>query len=224
MGLFTGTSSTTRRSASSAPLKRRSLGRSRDMLSNTNQAIASEPSPNAPSTSSAPRIHLDLPRKPNSSSSSDNLTFSHSASQPSLDDEQESEELDLADLQSDNAFLYDRQVPLDSALGISPVHPPEPSLLDRIDAYIAEHYLDCYGLTHHNEIVRHHNRLVPFFPKAPRFLSIHSLKRKQLERDFSDVLDTTETCARKQLCLGRCLLGFACPTTDLANTGDTTVS
>ncbi|SPO24752.1 uncharacterized protein UTRI_01724_B [Ustilago trichophora] len=199
MGLFTGTSSTSRRPASSVPLKRRSLGRSRDIASssaassNTGTSTASEPSPNGPSSSSTARVQSELPRTPSSSSSSDNPTSSHSASRP-CPDEDEPEELDLADLQSDNAFLYDRQAPLDSALGLSPVHPPELSLLERIDAYITEHYLECFGVTHQNELVRHHNRLVPFHSKAPRFLSIHSLKRKDLERDFTHVLDTSETC------------------------------
>ena len=112
----------------------------------------------------------------------------------------EEPDLDLADLQSDNALLYHRLVPLDSALGI---HAGAASLLELIDTHVAEHYLESFGIAHQDELVRHHNRLIPFVAKAPRFLSIHSLKRRDLDRDYTNVPDTSVTCVRKHLCLGR---------------------
>ena len=237
MGLFTGTPSASPRSTSSAPLKRRSLGRNKEKIiaaaaekakTTTNPVVSSGASAaalsNPLSNGAIERIHSEPAQA--ASSSSDTSGTAHIASSsksqpiatkavpqaaPSSDTEPD---LELDDLQSDNAFLYDRQVSLDSALGLAPLAPPAPSLLERIDAYIQEHYLDCFGITHHNELVHHHNRLIPFVAKAPRFLSIHSLKRKELERDYTDVPDTSETCPRKESCLGRCLLGFECPPQD----------
>lgn len=191
MGLFTGTASTPRRRTSSTPLKRRSLGGSKRIVSNSTQTlnavpiVTTEPSPNGGATATPPSLKQQDSVRIDAASDED-------------------PELDLADLQSDNVLLYDRRIPLDEALGLSSLHPAEPSFLERILEYVSAHYLDCFGITHQDEIIRHHNRLVPFFAKAPRFLSIHSLKKKELDRDFTDVPDTNETCARKELCQGRC--------------------
>lgn len=234
MGLFTDTPSTALRPASSARLKRRSLGRSRQSLTSTvalpqssQVAAASELNTDAAqsgSTISAESIHVDraqinshnlnTPPRPAATSSLGPTKSPASQKKEYLDEESE---LYLADLESDNIFLYLRQGSPDSALGTTALQSPEPDLIQRIDTYVATHYLDCFGMSHFNEHVRHHNRLVPFLSKAPRFLSIHSLKRKELERDYTDVVDTVDTCPRKELCLGRCLLGFRCPTRDLSS-------
>ncbi|TKY86726.1 hypothetical protein EX895_004366 [Sporisorium graminicola] len=237
MGLFTSSSSASRRPASAAPLKRRSLGRSRESLSNSiasannSQAgCSSVPLSNggvgaaeqslrntdpqgksALSDQSIPQLQT----QPLPATTSKLHAFPLTA-QSKIHSDDEDEHTELADLQSDNTFLYDRQLPLDSALGTGIGNAPEPNFLERISAYVAEHYLDCFGITHHKELVRHDNRLVPFIAKAPRFLSIHSLRRKELERDYTEVTDTVDTCPREQLCLGRCLLGFSCPIQDLS--------
>ncbi|SJX61657.1 uncharacterized protein SRS1_12641 [Sporisorium reilianum f. sp. reilianum] len=219
MGLFTGSSSASRRPTSAAPLKRRSLGRSRESLSKSQAHAPVAPSANGGGIVAEESIHNSDPQ----SAQSGHALDSQSAQQPSeptrprepdasplpaqkrstLQDEDDEAEPELADLQSDNTFLYDRQLPLDSALGTTLDHPPEPGLLERIDAHVAEHYLDCFGITHHKELTRHDNRIVPLFAKAPRFLSIHSLKRKDLEWDYTEVADTIDTCPREHLCLGR---------------------
>ena len=231
MGLFTGTSSiATRRANSAAPLKRRSLGRvnrdSSGSLLGPSSRGTTTIKPALPAEEGRPksseRVHDDQVQTPAALSSAAALKASSQSGAEETSDEEP--DLDLSDLQSDNTFLYERHLPLDSALGLKPLHPPKVSILERIDAYIAEHYLDCFGITHQDEEVQHHNRLVPFFAKAPRFLSIRSLKRKELERDYTKERDTTETCARKQLCLGRCLLGFTCPSQDLTSKQDSCVS
>lgn len=238
MGLFTGTpSSASRRSTSSAPLKRRSLGRLNKDSSGTSFGPSSDGAQSAAPDNhtaggadgaaesigavSLPSTQTSVKAKSESGTHKGPPLPTQETHGVSVSDEEP--ELDLADLQPDNAFLYERHLPLDSAIGLVPLS-AEVSILERIDAYIAEHYLECFGITHQDEIVDHHNRLIPFFAKAPRFLSIHSLKRKELERDYTDAPDTTETCARKQLCLGRCLLGFECPTQDLTVTQHSGVS
>ena len=230
MGLFTGSSSASRRPTSAAPLKRRSLGRSRESLSKTRvAAVAAESSQSeVPSTplsgqvksENSEKSHHQTPWQPASHSAPPTTQQLDSTQSATLNEPNSDEEADpdLADLQSDNTLLYDRHLPLDSALGVHPLAPPGKfDYLERIDAYVAEHYLDCFGITRCNELVGHHNRIVPFFAKAPRFLSIHSLKRKELERDYTEVADTIDTCPRQELCLGRCLLGFSCPTRDLTS-------
>ncbi|EPQ26565.1 uncharacterized protein PFL1_06909 [Pseudozyma flocculosa PF-1] len=47
--------------------------------------------------------------------------------------------------------------------------------------------------------------------RAARFVSIHSIRRKELERDYCPPPQPHETCPRGHRCLGRCVLGFACP-------------
>ncbi|SPC66812.1 uncharacterized protein UHOD_02333 [Ustilago sp. UG-2017b] len=215
MGLFTGTSSSaTRRANSAAPLKRRSLGRVNRDSSGSLLGLSSRGTttikPALPAEEGRPksseRVHDDQVQTPAALSSAAALKASSQSGAEETSDEEP--DLDLSDLQSDNTFLYERHLPLDSALGLKPLHPPKVSILERIDAYIAEHYLDCFGITHQDEEVQHHNRLVPFFAKAPRFLSIRSLKRKELERDYTKERDTTKTCARKQLCLDQSFEGY----------------
>ncbi|KAJ1027497.1 hypothetical protein NDA18_003500 [Ustilago nuda] len=206
MGLFTGTSSSaTGRANSAAPLKRRSLGRvNRD----SSGSLLGPLSRGTTTTTTKPAFPVGEGRPKSPEGVEDDQVQTPAAlkaSSQSGAEETSDEEPDLADLQSDNTFLYQRHLPLDSALGLKPLYPPKVSILERIDVYIAEHYLDCFGITHQDEEVQHHNRLVPFFAKAPRFLSIRSLKRKELERDYTKERDTTETCARKQLCLERSL-------------------
>lgn len=208
MGLFTGAALTAHRPA--RQLKRRSLGGKRAGSSTSSPSSAAEPSEPSPNghTPTVPTIHpQQTSSKRTQKASSDGQTAP--VRSDSIGDE-EGADLDLAELRSDDAFLYERSAPVDVALGLDS-SPPQPSLLERIEVYVAEHYLDCFGITHRDELVRHHNRLIPFFAKAPRFVSIHSLKQKELERDYTEVHDTADTCARRQLCQGRCLLGFACP-------------
>lgn len=198
MGLFTAT---TPNIPATRRLKRRSLGKSNKTII-TPSVAAVEPSP-ASSAGIGPLSKENL-------TSSEQENISTTAQQ---DSDQDSE-FELVDLQSDTTFLYERHLPLDSPLGSHPLHSNELSILEQIDAHVAKHYLDCYGISHHDEIVHHHNRLIPFFAKAPRFLSIHSVKQKELERDYTDAPDTSQTCPRQQLCQGRCLLGLPCPLPD----------
>ncbi len=221
MGLFTAPSIASRR-----PLKRRSLGGLKNNLTGTIEAsgpssktIAAEPPPNGKQTEAEEAAPIKTQILVGAAAISDPPQEQTVAQNVDTSDE-EDHDLDLADLESDNAFLYDRRIPLDEALGLYPLHQPELSFLEQIDAYVSAHYLDCFGITHKDEIVHRHHRVILLPAKAPRFLSIHSLKRKELERDFADVTDTTETCARKQLCQGRCLLGFACPSQDLDDIKD----
>ncbi|KAJ1038294.1 hypothetical protein NDA14_007133 [Ustilago hordei] len=208
MGLFTGTSSSaTGRANSAAPLKRRSLGR----VNRDSSGSLLGPLSRGTTTTTKPALPVEEGRPKSPEGVEDDQVQTPAAlkaSSQSGAEETSDEEPDLADLQSDNTFLYQRHLPLDSALGLKPLHPPKVSIFERIDAYIAEHYLDCFGITHQDEEVQHHNRLVPFFAKAPRFLSIRSLKRKELERDYTKERDTTETCARKQLCLDQSFEGY----------------
>lgn len=227
MGLFTGPALSSRRPIASAPLKRRSLGRSPDKARNEETSAKGLQAEDGDSevifkgrAFVTESVRQDDPPGPEGrqGQSVAPLTAQALPSGPTLIEatvSDEEQELDLADLQSDNAYMYERSLPSESALGMSPSRLPEPDMLVRIEAYVADHYLDCFGITHHDELIRHHDRIVPFFAKAPRFLSIHSLKRKELERDYAEVVDTTETCPREELCLGRCLLGFSCPTGDL---------
>lgn len=228
MGLFTAPSSALRRPTSSAPLKRRSLG-GKATASKVNSETSTHIAPLTAGSSSALQSFEPEAQRSAASSSDHPFTSSFDAqstgkqyeaqsSREAAEGSDEEQDLDLADLQSDTAFLYDRHAPLDSALGLNSHQTPESPFLERIEAYVAEHYLDSFGITHRNELINHHNRLVPFHAKAPRFLSIHSLKRKELERDFTEVPDTVDTCARKQRCLGRCLLGSSCTTLDLLET------
>lgn len=217
MGLFTDTTPTSSR----RPLKRRSLGGAKNGIttpaptsqgSQTSETPA-EPVPKEKSASLTTQgstettTILDTPPKA--------PTPPQAKPQTEADLSDDDDDEDLPDLQSDTTFLYDRLIPLSSALGLAPPSQPLPTILSQIDAYVCTHHLDCFGITHRSEAILHHNRLIPFSAKAPRFLSIHSLKRKELERDFTDALDTCETCPRKELCLGRCALGFNCPTEDL---------
>lgn len=221
MGLFTGPSSTTSRRP--AQLKRRSLGQKKTDSSKVDwspdgQTAATKAVPDI-SSSSTLQSHSNDPRASSVECAEQDQCAPPFVSLPASQfrpqdtrsavsyseqnhekDIAEEPDLDLADLQSDNALLYHRLVPLDSALGI---HAGAASLLELIDTHVAEHYLESFGIAHQDELVRHHNRLIPFVAKAPRFLSIHSLKRRDLDRDYTNVPDTSVTCVRKHLCLGR---------------------
>ncbi|KAN0063292.1 hypothetical protein ACQY0O_004456 [Thecaphora frezii] len=116
--------------------------------------------------------------------------------------------------------LFTSHVPSHLALGLQPV---QPKLSQRLpcsgeDAE-AEGAL-CYSSTAIHTITRRTVMVRTFtvaFDKtqrAPRFISVHSIRRKELERDYCPPPDSRETCPTGKHCQGRCVLGFACPTPD----------
>ncbi len=126
MGLFTGAALTAHRPA--RQLKRRSLGGKRagsSTSSASSAAVPSEPSPNG-RTPTVPTIH---PQQTSSKRMQKALSDGETAPvrSDSIGDE-EGADLDLAELRSDDAFLYERSAPVDVALGLDS-SPPQPSCL-----------------------------------------------------------------------------------------------
>lgn len=115
----------------------------------------------------------------------------------------------LPELASDIALLYQRCCPIEHALGSHCTS--EVSIQDQIAAYVEQRYFYALGLDRLLEPIGTQVRTVPFETRAPRFISIHAIRRKELERDFTQPPDTSETCQRRSNCSGRCLLGQSCP-------------
>lgn len=117
------------------------------------------------------------------------------------------DEDDLPELASDSAVLYQRRCSMEDALGTH----DQVALHLQIAAYVEQRYFHALGLTRLIEPIEAPLQTVPYDAKAPRFISIHAIRRKELERDYTQPPDTTQTCHRKGNCSGRCLFGSQCP-------------
>lgn len=115
----------------------------------------------------------------------------------------------LPNLVKNKSVLYRRRGSPESPIGAHTSS--ETAIQDDIFAYVEQRYFHGLGLSRLAEPVRQQVRVVSYHTKAPRFISIHAVRLKELERDYVEPQDTTRICHRKKTCTGRCLLGSPCP-------------